>query len=213
MWFDEKINTLILSPLAAVPEHRRKGLATIRSYSGELKKTKVLGATYCLGGVPEFYTAIGFETVCHREMWKRSGNMPISIRVNEYLFMSYVGLVASSYELSDKNDTEIMRLVDDIRNTSFKDQCRRIFPKSPVNKCNKSLLALCGRIFCCMLFIKDYKFNTFDDYVAFIKAVVLEAMKAGFGIGLKNSRCAEADKENWDTEALEEISGYNPSPA
>ena len=30
--------------------------------------------------------------------------MPISIRVNEYLFMSYVGLVASGYELTDKND-------------------------------------------------------------------------------------------------------------
>ena len=28
--------------------------------------------------------------------------MPISIRVNEYLFMSYVGLVASGYELTDK---------------------------------------------------------------------------------------------------------------
>jgi hypothetical protein len=37
-----------------------------------MKKTKVLGATYCFGGVPEFYTAIGFETICHREMWKKS---------------------------------------------------------------------------------------------------------------------------------------------
>ena|GEM_PF-5919422 len=26
---------------------------------------------YCFGGVPEFYTAIGFETICHREMWSK----------------------------------------------------------------------------------------------------------------------------------------------
>lgn len=70
MWFDEKNKYAYLEPLATVPEHRRKGLATIALTVG-MKKTKVLGATYCFGGVPEFYTAIGFETVCHREMWKK----------------------------------------------------------------------------------------------------------------------------------------------
>jgi predicted N-acetyltransferase YhbS len=70
MWFDEKNKYAYLEPLATVPEHRRKGLATIALTEG-MKKTKALGATYCFGGVPEFYTAIGFETICHRELWKK----------------------------------------------------------------------------------------------------------------------------------------------
>lgn len=56
--------------------------------------------------------------------------MPITIKVNEYLFISYVGLVASGYELTDKNDTEVMRFVDDIRNTSFKDSVVEYFKKA-----------------------------------------------------------------------------------
>jgi hypothetical protein len=70
MWFDEKNNYAYLEPLATVPEYRKMGLATIALTVG-MKKTKSLGATYCFGGVPEFYTAIGFETICHREMWKK----------------------------------------------------------------------------------------------------------------------------------------------
>jgi len=70
MWFDEKNNYAYLEPLATVPEYRRMGLATIALTVG-MKKTKALGATYCFGGVSEFYTAIGFETICHREIWKK----------------------------------------------------------------------------------------------------------------------------------------------
>ena len=70
MWFDETNKYAYLEPLATVPEHRRIGLATIALTEG-MKKTKELGATYCFGGVPEFYTAIGFETICRREMWKK----------------------------------------------------------------------------------------------------------------------------------------------
>lgn len=73
MWFDEKNNYAYLEPLATVPEYRRMGLATIALTEG-MKKTKALGATYCFGGVPKFYTAIGFETICHREMWKKEWN-------------------------------------------------------------------------------------------------------------------------------------------
>jgi hypothetical protein len=36
-----------------------------------MKKTKELGARYCFGGVPEFYTALGFETIFRRELWKK----------------------------------------------------------------------------------------------------------------------------------------------
>jgi len=96
--------------------------------------------------------------------------MPISIRVNEYLFMSYVGLVASSYELSDKNDTEIMRLVDDIRNTSFKDSAVEYFKKARSTNVINPYWPYGSDISAACFFIKDYKFNTFDDYVAFIKS-------------------------------------------
>ena len=70
MWFDEKNKYAYLEPLATVPKYRRKGLATIALMTG-MKKTNALGATYCFGGVHDFYTAIGFETICHREMWRR----------------------------------------------------------------------------------------------------------------------------------------------
>lgn len=70
MWFDEKNKYAYLEPLATVPQYRKMGLATIALTEG-MKKTKALGATYCFGGVPEFYTAIGFETTCHREIWKK----------------------------------------------------------------------------------------------------------------------------------------------
>ncbi len=73
MWFDERNKYAYLEPLATVPEYRRMGLATIALTEG-MKKTKALGATYCFGGVPEFYTAIGFETICNREMWKKELN-------------------------------------------------------------------------------------------------------------------------------------------
>ena len=56
--------------------------------------------------------------------------MPITITVNKYLFMSYAGLTASGYELTDKNDTEIMSLVDDIRNTGFKENVIDYFKKA-----------------------------------------------------------------------------------
>lgn len=61
MWFDEKNKYAYLEPLATVPEHRRMGLATI-ALTVSMRKTKALGATYCFGGVPEFYSALGFKT-------------------------------------------------------------------------------------------------------------------------------------------------------
>ncbi len=70
MWFDEKNRYAYLEPLATVPEYRRMGLAAIALTEG-MKKTKALGATYCFGGVPDFYTAIGFETISNREIWQK----------------------------------------------------------------------------------------------------------------------------------------------
>ena len=70
MWFDDKNNYAYLEPLATIPEYRRMGLATI-ALTESMRKTKLLGAKYCFGGVPEFYRAIGFETICNRELWKK----------------------------------------------------------------------------------------------------------------------------------------------
>jgi ribosomal protein S18 acetylase RimI-like enzyme len=70
MWLDEQNHYAYLEPLAVVPEYRRMGLATI-ALTDAMKKTKEMGAKYCFGGVPDFYTAIGFETVCTREIWEK----------------------------------------------------------------------------------------------------------------------------------------------
>lgn len=70
MWFDARNKYAYLEPLATVPEYRRMGLASIALTVG-MKKTKSLGAEYCFGGVPKFYTAIGFESICNRELWKK----------------------------------------------------------------------------------------------------------------------------------------------
>ncbi len=70
MWLDEQNEYAYLEPMATVPEHRRKGLGTI-ALTEAMKKTKKLGAKYCFGGVPEFYKAIGFKTVCLRERWEK----------------------------------------------------------------------------------------------------------------------------------------------
>jgi len=70
MWFDEQNKYAYTEPLATVPEHRGKGLATI-AVTEAMKKTKELGAKYCFGGVPDFYKSIGFETICFRERWEK----------------------------------------------------------------------------------------------------------------------------------------------
>ena len=70
IWFDKKNKYAYLEPLCTMPEYRCMGLATY-ALTEAMKKTKALGAEYCFGGVPEFYTAIGFETICHRELWSK----------------------------------------------------------------------------------------------------------------------------------------------
>jgi hypothetical protein len=70
MWLDETNKYAYLEPLATVPEYRRMGLATV-CLTEAMKKTKQLGAAYCFGGAREFYSAIGFETICQRELWKK----------------------------------------------------------------------------------------------------------------------------------------------
>lgn len=70
MWLDEYNKYAYLEPLATVPKYRHMGLATI-ALTEAMMKTKTLGAKYCFGGDGEFYTAIGFETIMNRELWKK----------------------------------------------------------------------------------------------------------------------------------------------
>jgi ribosomal protein S18 acetylase RimI-like enzyme len=70
MWLDGVNDYAYLEPLATAPRYRRMGLATI-ALTEAMKRTVKYGATYCFGGVPEFYNSIGFETVCHREKWSK----------------------------------------------------------------------------------------------------------------------------------------------
>ena len=71
MWYDERNKYAYLEPMATVPEYRRLGLGTTALMEA-MKKTKVLGATYCFGGpVMDFYPLIGFEVKNHRMLWKK----------------------------------------------------------------------------------------------------------------------------------------------
>lgn len=70
MWLNDTNQYAYLEPLATAPAYRRMGLATVALTEG-MKKTKALGAKYCFGGSREFYFAIGFETVCSRELWRK----------------------------------------------------------------------------------------------------------------------------------------------
>ena len=70
MWFDKHNKYAYLEPLATVPKYRRMGLASI-ALTEAMRKTQAMGAEYCFGGAGEFYTAMGFETICYRELWKK----------------------------------------------------------------------------------------------------------------------------------------------
>jgi ribosomal protein S18 acetylase RimI-like enzyme len=70
VWLDDRNAYAYLEPLATIPEYRRMGLATA-ALSCAMKKTKERGAKYCFGGTHGFYDAMGFKTVCNREVWRK----------------------------------------------------------------------------------------------------------------------------------------------
>ena len=70
MWVDETNKYAYLEPLATIPKYRRMGLAKVCLIEA-MKKTKALGAKYCIGGDREFYTDIGFETMFTDETWEK----------------------------------------------------------------------------------------------------------------------------------------------
>ncbi|MCL1801310.1 MAG: GNAT family N-acetyltransferase [Promicromonosporaceae bacterium] len=70
MWVNQEHHYAYLEPLATVPEYRQKGLAAAALMDAMLR-TQPLGATECFGGGNEFYTRLGFEHTCDRELWER----------------------------------------------------------------------------------------------------------------------------------------------
>ena len=70
MWMDKHHDYAYLEPLCTQPEYRKMGLAKY-ALTDAMKQTNNMGARYCFGGVPEFYTAIGFKLLCNRQFWKK----------------------------------------------------------------------------------------------------------------------------------------------
>ena len=68
MWLDGDNNYAYLEPLATVPSHRGKGLATITLMEA-MKATLKYGAKYCIGGSIDFYKDIGFEKLGDTVYW------------------------------------------------------------------------------------------------------------------------------------------------
>lgn len=73
MWLNEANEFAYVEPLATVPKYRGMGLATVAIAEG-MRKTKNLGAKFCFGGAVDFYEKIGFEKICHRELWGKKWN-------------------------------------------------------------------------------------------------------------------------------------------
>jgi len=71
MWFDKHNKYAYLEPLCSIPKYKGMGLGKMALFEA-MKKTKRLGAAYCFGASSEFYTAIGFDTIAHRELWIKS---------------------------------------------------------------------------------------------------------------------------------------------
>lgn len=71
MWFNPMHNYAYLEPLCTIPEYRKMGLGRVALMEA-MKKTKALGATYCFGGDSDFYINLGFEVICHREVWSKT---------------------------------------------------------------------------------------------------------------------------------------------
>lgn len=70
MWLDKYNHYAYLEPLATMPNHRKKGLASaIIAHS--IEKTKQLGATYMFGGDMPFYYNFGFKKIATRILYEK----------------------------------------------------------------------------------------------------------------------------------------------
>lgn len=71
MWLNEENHYAYLEPLATVPKYRKLGLGKAILMKG-MQKTQSLGATYCYGGMFEYYKKLGFENAGMRRKYRRT---------------------------------------------------------------------------------------------------------------------------------------------
>ena len=98
-----------------------------------------------------------------------------SIEPNKGLFATYVGLVASGYDLVDKNDKDIVELYDHITSIDWSrniiDYCK--YARTNKNKVNpywplgSILTSACFFIFT----INASKYETFEDFISFQRSI------------------------------------------
>ncbi|MDF2543877.1 MAG: N-acetyltransferase [Herbinix sp.] len=70
MWLVPEVHLAYLEPLCTAPEYRNKGLASA-ALSELCRMTKKLGATHMTGGVNQFYTDLGYNTICFNVLWEK----------------------------------------------------------------------------------------------------------------------------------------------
>lgn len=70
MWMDGINDYAYLEPLATDPKYRKMGLASA-ALNKSMKKANQRGASYCIGGSGAFYTAIGFQKTCEKQVWTK----------------------------------------------------------------------------------------------------------------------------------------------
>jgi len=68
MWFCSHNKYAYLEPLGTDRKYQGIGLARAALIDA-MKKTQKEGALYCFGSHGAFYDAMGFETICHKELW------------------------------------------------------------------------------------------------------------------------------------------------
>ncbi len=71
MWLNEENHYAYLEPLATVPKYRKLGLGKALLMQA-MKKTQTLGATYCYGGMFDYYNNLGFENAGMRRKYRRT---------------------------------------------------------------------------------------------------------------------------------------------
>lgn len=95
------------------------------------------------------------------------GNM--NIEINENLFIAYLGLTATGYELASKEDSELQELVKRIQMIQFYKDIHDFFTLARTNQYAVNPYWPRGSaISSACIFINDqFKFHTFDDYIKF----------------------------------------------
>ena len=97
----------------------------------------------------------------------------IAIEINEKLFIAYVGLTASGYDLADKKDPELQKLTSQIRSAKIQNEVIEYFSATKTSQYSVNPYwprGSCISSACFFINGKD-EYNTFSDYLAFEKSI------------------------------------------